>query len=82
MTHGQNTLRKKGFAVVKVNSKKGGGIKSIQGVIQEAVKKDGKRPKTRYLEPSGARHGCWNSERRKVYIYQLVGGEGVCKDWK
>ena len=32
-------FKKKGFAVVKVNSKKGGGIKSIQGVIQEAVKK-------------------------------------------
>ena len=28
----------KGFSVVKVNSKKGGGIKSIQGVIQEACK--------------------------------------------
>ena len=31
-------FKKKGFAVVKVNSKKGGGIKSIQGVIQEACK--------------------------------------------
>lgn len=31
-------FKEKGFAVVKVNSKKGGGIKSIQGVIQEACK--------------------------------------------
>ena len=31
-------FREKGFFVVKVNSKKGGGLKSIQGVIQEACK--------------------------------------------
>ena len=31
-------FKEKGFSVVKVNSKKGGGIKSIQGVIQEACK--------------------------------------------
>jgi len=31
-------FREKGFSVVKVNSKKGGGIKSINGVIQEACK--------------------------------------------
>lgn len=31
-------FKAKGFSVVKVNSKKGGGIKSIQGVIQEACK--------------------------------------------
>ena len=29
-------FKKKGFSVVKVNSRKGGGIKSIQGVIREA----------------------------------------------
>ena len=31
-------FKKKGFAVVKVNSKKGGGIKSIQGVIQMCIR--------------------------------------------
>ena len=31
-------FKNKGFSVVKVNSRKGGGIKSIQGVIQEACK--------------------------------------------
>ena len=32
-------FREKGFSVVKVNSKKGGGIKSINGVIQEACRR-------------------------------------------
>ena len=31
-------FKKQGYSVVKVNSKKGGGIKSIQSVIQEACK--------------------------------------------
>ena len=31
-------FRGKGYSAVKVNSRKGGGIKSIQGVIQEACK--------------------------------------------
>ena len=31
-------FKAKGYSVVKVNSKKGGGIKSIQGVIREACK--------------------------------------------
>ena len=40
-------FKKKGFAVVKVNSKKGGGIKSIQGVIQEACKEKTERDRKR-----------------------------------
>ena len=40
-------FKKKGFHVVKVNSRKGGGVKSVQSVIQEACKakieRDGKR---------------------------------------
>lgn len=40
-------FKKKGFAVVKVNSKKGGGIKSIQGVIQEACKEKMERDRKR-----------------------------------
>ncbi len=37
----------KGYSVVKVNSKKGGGIKSIQGVIQEACKEKIERDRKR-----------------------------------
>ncbi len=40
-------FKNKGFSVVKVNSKKGGGIKSIQGVIQEACKEKMERDKKR-----------------------------------
>lgn len=38
---------KKGYSVVKVNSKRGGGIKSIQGVIQEACKEKIERDRKR-----------------------------------
>ena len=37
-------FKKKEFHVVKVNSRKGGGVKSVQSVIQEACKRE-KRPK-------------------------------------
>ena len=40
-------FRAKGFFVVKVNSKKGGGLKSIQGVIQEACKEKMERDRKR-----------------------------------
>ena len=40
-------FREKGFSVVKVNSKKGGGIKSINGVIQEACKEKIERDRMR-----------------------------------
>ena len=40
-------FREKGFFVVKVNSKKGGGLKSIQGVIQEACKEKIERDRKR-----------------------------------
>lgn len=40
-------FQKKGYAVVKVNSKKGGGIKSIYGVIQEACKEKIERDRKR-----------------------------------
>ena len=40
-------FKSKGFAVVKVNSKKGGGMKSIQGVIQEACKEKMERDRKR-----------------------------------
>lgn len=40
-------FRDKGFLVVKVNSKKGSGVKSIQGVIQEACKEKIERDRKR-----------------------------------
>ncbi len=40
-------FKEKGYSVVKVNSKKGGGIKSIQGVIQEACKEKMERDRKR-----------------------------------
>lgn len=40
-------FREKGFSVVKVNSKKGGGIKFINGVIQEACKEKIERDRKR-----------------------------------
>lgn len=40
-------FREKGFSVVKVNSKKGGGMKSIHGVIQEACKEKIERDRKR-----------------------------------
>lgn len=40
-------FQRKGFSVVKVNSKKGGGIKQIQNVIQEACKEKIERDRKR-----------------------------------
>ena len=40
-------FKKQGYSVVKVNSKKGGGIKSIQSVIQEACKEKMERDRKR-----------------------------------
>ncbi len=40
-------FQNKGFSVVKVNSRKGGGMKSIQGVIQEACKEKMERDRKR-----------------------------------
>ena len=40
-------FKEKGFSVVKVNAKKGGGIKSIHGVIQEACKEKIERDRKR-----------------------------------
>ena len=40
-------FKKKGFHVVKVNSRKGGGVKSVQSVIQEACKEKIERDRRR-----------------------------------
>ena len=81
MMHGQSIFRKKVIHVVKVNSKKGAGIKSIQGVIQEACKEKIERDqKARNLKPSGPCDGGGHPECRKVYIYQCTGRKSLCKD--
>lgn len=43
----EDYFKKKGFSVVKVNSRNGGGIKSIQGVIREACKEKIERDRKR-----------------------------------
>ena len=43
-------FRGKGYSAVKVNSRKGGGIKSIQGVIQEACKEKIERDRRRGIK--------------------------------
>ena len=43
-------FKKQGYSVVKVNSKKGGGIKSIQSVIQEACKEKIERDRRRGIK--------------------------------
>lgn len=74
-------FREKGFSVVKVNSKKGGGIKSINGVIQEACKEKIERDRKRgILNPSGQSHGSRNPECRKVNIHQCTGRKSLCED--
>ena len=40
-------FKEKGYSVIKLNAKKGGGIKSIQGVIQEACKEKIERDRKR-----------------------------------
>ena len=40
-------FKEKGYSAVKVNSRKGGGIKSIQNVIQEACKEKMERDRKR-----------------------------------
>lgn len=40
-------FQKKGYSVMKINSKKGGGLKSIQGVIQEACREKTERDRKR-----------------------------------
>ena len=74
-------FREKGFSVVKVNSKKGGGIKSINGVIQEACKEKIERDRKRgILNRPVQSYGSGNSECRKINIYQCTCGKGMCKN--
>ena len=67
----------KGYSCVKVNSKKGGGLKSIQAVIQEACKEKIERDRRKGIsEPSGKSDGSRNPECGQVHIYQLSGRKG------
>ena len=73
-------FKEKGYSVVKVNSKKGGGIKSIQGVIQEACKEKIERDRKRGILnrpvramvvgiPNVGKHFLWfrHSNRNKFF---------------
>ena len=70
MRHGPNIFKKKGFHVVKVNSRKGGGVKSVQSVIQEACKAKIERDRKRGILNRPVRAMVVGiTECRKVYIY-------------
>ena len=68
---------------MKVNSKKGGGIKSIQSVIQEACKEKMERDRKRGILNRPVRAmvvGIPNV--RKIYLYQCAGRKSLCKNRK
>ena len=68
---------------MKVNSKKGGGIKSINGVIQEACKEKIERDRKRGILNRPVRAMVVGiPECRKINIYQCTCGKGMCKDRK
>ena len=58
-------FQKKGFFVVKVDSRNGSGMKMIQNVIQEACK----RQTEGNQKPPDPCHGSRNSQCGKIYIY-------------
>ena len=76
-------FKEKGYSAVKVNSRKGGGIKSIQNVIQEACKEKMERDRQTWNpEPSGQGYGSRNPECWKIHIYQFPGRKSLCEDRK
>ena len=62
-------FRGKGYSAVKVNSKKGGGMKSIQSVIQEACREKTERDR-----------GSGDPECGKIHFYQFPCGKSVRQD--
>ena len=68
-------FREKGFFVVKLNSKKGGGLKSIQGVIQEACKEKMERDRKRGIlnRPVRAMVGGIPNVGKSTFINALAG---------
>ena len=73
-------FREKGFFVVKVNSKKGGGLKSIQGVIQEACKEKMERDRKRGILNRPVRAMVVGSGNvGKSTFINALGGRGCAK---
>ena len=68
-------FKAKGYSVVKVNSKKGGGIKSIQGVIREACKEKIERDRKRGIlnRPVRAMVAGIPNVGKSTFINSLVG---------
>ena len=68
-------FRGKGYSAVKVNSRKGGGIKSIQGVIQEACKEKTERDRKRGIlnRPVRAMVGGIPNVGKSTFINALAG---------
>ena len=83
----------KGFHALEINAKTGTGVKSIQGVVQEAcrdkIERDRKRGiKNRPVRAQGdpqqtcACHGGRDSKCRQVHVHQLLCGAGMCQNRK
>ena len=73
-------FQKKGFYVVKVNAKSGAGLKSIQGVIQEACKAKIERDRRRGIKNRPIRAMVTSLFQMKgVDIYQLLAGKACAK---
>ena len=64
-------FKEKGYSAVKVNSKKGGGIKSIQSVIQEACREKTERDRRRGNSET-VRYGLWLREFRTSESLRLL----------
>ena len=73
-------FREKGFAAVKVNSKKGNGLKQIQGAIQEACREKTERDRKRGIKPPGAGNGGWHPQCGEINFHQCPGGKGMCEN--
>ena len=76
-------FEKKGAYVLEINAKSGAGIKSIQGLVQEACKEKIERDRKRgIVNRTGKSHGGGNSQCGKIHIYQCICRKGLYKDRK
>ena len=72
---------KKGFYVLKLNSKSGAGVKQVNQTIVLACKEKIERDKRKGIfKPSGACNGRRYSECRKVDLYQCICRKSLRKD--
>ena len=73
----------KGFFVAKINARDGAGMKSINGIVQEACREKIERDrKKRYNQQTYKSDDCGNTKCWKVHIYQFIREKGMYKGWK